>query len=144
MRGRPRKSVADLKLHGNFREDRHGDREEFESEFGGLPEKPEGMDSDEEQHWDYIVSAYGEAGPITAIDGPALLACCQNWALWQRALKAYKNDIGDKDLRIAVTSHYKDWDRAAAKLGLNPRDRRSIAPNAGKKPKTGVKRRERA
>lgn len=142
-RGRPRKSVADLKLHGEFREDRHAHREEFEAEFTGVPESPDDLNPDEKWLWDLVISEYGDDGPLRHLDSAALYEACVLWGLLRQAQRAAKQDPADAKIGGLVIKYFNAYDKAAAKLGLNPRDRRSIAPEGGRKP-SGVKRRERA
>lgn len=143
MRGRPPKSIDDLKVFGGYRDDRHGERAESEPEVSGLPERPKGLTKDERWLWDLVVAEFGESGPVRKIDGPALLQACRLWGLLLRAEKEAAKDPLDKNTRVAVTGYYAAWDRAAAKLGLTPRDRRSVTVDNGKK-KSGVRRRKRA
>ena len=142
MRGRPPKSIEDLKVFGGYREDRHGSRAQAEPKVDGLPQRPEGLNENEAWLWDLVVSEYGESGPVRALDTAALLQCCKLWDLLTLAQEAASLDPLDKNIRVAVTGYYAAWDRAAAKLGLTPRDRRSVRVE-NQKP-SGVRRRERA
>lgn len=143
MRGRPRKSIEDLKLYGGYRPHRHDERDESEPEVDGLPEKPDDLSEQESWLWDLVVTQYGDTGPVRKIDTAALIQVCKLWGLLQKAQKAAESDPLDKNTRVAVTGYYAAWDRAAAKLGLTPRDRRSIEVGGGKK-KSGVRSRKRA
>lgn len=141
---RPPKSIAELKLHGNYREDRHGARADIEEVVSGVPDKPPGLNEHESWMWDLVIEEYGDEGPVRRIDTAALLQACRLWGLLQQSQAEAASDPTDKNLRCAVTSYYAAWDRAAAKLGITPRDRRSVAGSMEKKQKQGVKVRNRA
>ena len=111
--------------------------------MGGLPEKPAELTGDAGDLWDLILGEYAEAGPVKRLDGAALRACCELWALYRKAVKSAEADPIDKDTRIAVTSYYAAWERAAAKLGINPVDRRRVRTEGGEK-KSGLRTRVRA
>lgn len=133
---RPPKSTAELKLHGGFRKDRHSDREN-EPQVGGLPEKPKGLCADAAWFWDLVMSEYRESGPVRRLDTGALWAACDLWSKYRAASRLAENDPIEKNIRIAVTAYYAAWERAAAKLGLNPVDRRRVRVETDGK-KTGV------
>jgi phage terminase small subunit len=118
--GRTRKSKAELKLSGNFREDRHADRDGIK--VAGAPVQPEGLDPDELWLWNQVVTQL-PAGVLAQIDTAHLWAMCELWSLYRLALVIAKAEPTDKEARVAVLGYKKAWDSAAARCGLNPTDR---------------------
>lgn len=143
MRGRPRKSLAELKLHGGFRDDRHADRES-EPPTEGEPQKPDGITGDAEWLWNLTIKSYAASGALKELDTAALEACCDLWGKYKAASRSAEADPVDKESRIAVTAYYTAWDRAASKIGLNPIDRRRMQVDGGEKKQGGLRTRKRA
>lgn len=141
MRGRPPKSVHDLKVHGQFRSDRHGDRLN-EPTVVGRPEMPDWLAEDAVWLWELVVNEYADSGPIARLDTAALAAACDLWSLYRKASEKAERQPLEKDYRIAVTSYYAAWERAAAKLGLNPVDRRRLRVESENK-SSGIRARTR-
>jgi hypothetical protein len=128
---RPRKSSAELKLHGQFRPDRHGAEEP--AAVGSLS-KPEGLDEDASWFWDQHaqqVKANGAGGG----DMSVFISACFWWSLFCVARKAVVE--GDADYRtfIKMSMAWKNFERAASRLGLSPTERAKLRPQGGGKGK---------
>ncbi|MDZ4686783.1 MAG: P27 family phage terminase small subunit [Planctomycetaceae bacterium] len=129
MKGRPRKSLAELRLMGGFRPARHADRID-EPQFDGEPVKPRGMDREAGRLWDAIVPELVARRVVRAIDTTVLVSVCELWSLYRKAIKAAASDPTSKDVRTAVIGYWRAFDAAAAHVGLSPtaRTRLSVPP----------------
>ena len=123
--GRYRKSAAQLRLHGTFKAAQHGERA-VESVVSGAPEKPSGLTDEQGWMWDNAVEELARIGVAKRIDTAHLIAMCQLWGLYCKAIIAAIKDPIDKDARIAVTSYFAAWQAAAGKCGLSPADRAKL------------------
>lgn len=130
MKGRPPKTTDRLKLHGGYRADRHGERNEPVAT--GEPIKPEFGDEWKEAsaHWDDVVPGLIANGTAKAQDAPSLRVMCELWQFLRRSMSAAVAEPTDKELRCAVTSYKQAWETLAAKCGLTPSDRARL--NIGK------------
>lgn len=131
--GRPRKPVNELKLHGGYRPDRHGDRSD--PECVGVPVKPPDMDQEAEWLWDFVVDELTANGTLKRVDTPALMCVCDLWAKYRKVSKAADGDPGDKDLRCSLTAYYGAYQTAASKIGLSPVDRTRVKSESDSGPK---------
>lgn len=120
--GRPRTPTAKLKLHGDYRSDRHGDRA-AEPKPSGKPVKPAGMAKDAAAHWDAVVPGLVATGVATAADAPALAAMCQWHAEY---LTAKRKTVKDRKRLMMMVSAHREWMQLASKFGLTPVDRARI------------------
>ena len=116
---------------------------ELEPVVDGLPEKPISIQGEAEWLWDLVLEEYASAGPLKRIDTAAVLACCDLWSKYRAVSQLADSDPADKDMRIAVTAYYAAWERAAAKIGINPVDRRRVRTEREEK-KSGLRTRVRA
>lgn len=119
---RPRKSTGVLKLTDAWRKDRHGTPE---PEPLGALKMPKGLDADAKWFWtQHIeqVSANGAGGGDMAI----FTSACSWWSLYRLAEKAIRE--GDDDYRtfIKLSMAWKNWERAASRLGLSPTERAKL------------------
>jgi phage terminase small subunit len=80
--------------------------------------------------WDEAVPGLVEAGVVGEIDSPAIVACCEAWALFRLAVAAAAKDPCDKDARAAVVAYLAQWVTLASKLGLTPADRQRLVAAA--------------
>ena len=132
MGGRPRKSVHELKLHGQYRPDRHGDRAN-EPEAAGKMVCPDWLDDDSRKIWDELIpNVEALLVNLGTADSEAFGELC-DW------LCAYRRLVEIKDRNIA-------WKNAFALLqqfGLTPQSRIKLATPSEKKP-VGIKERSRA
>lgn len=81
-RGRPRKSVEQLKLEGQFRADRHGGNG---LEPKGKPIKPDNLDEEASRFWDAVTPELVELGIATEVDSSALSSLCEWWGEYRSA-----------------------------------------------------------
>jgi phage terminase small subunit len=138
MKGRPRQPTETLKLHGKYRADRHGERNEPEAT--GVPVKPDDMFPEASAYWDSII---GQVTWARQPDTVALRVMCEQYGLYRKALALAVVDPLDKEVRIAVLGYKAAWETLAARFGLTPADRARVsAEPAGKQ--SGVKTRQRA
>jgi P27 family predicted phage terminase small subunit len=137
--GRHRKPAAKLKLLGEYREDRHGDRFD-DSHLDSAVEKPEGMNSVAERFWDSVVPGLVEAGYVKAIDQPQLRGMCEWWARYITASTwlSHRQTRGAldgelKDVELIAKIHgmaQKAWaafSAVASRFGMTPSDRAKLA-----------------
>jgi len=136
MRGRPRKTLDELRQLAVFRPGRHADRID-EPKFDGEPHKPEGLDPVASNFWDVVVPQLISRRVVTSIDSAALVALCRLWSLFDASATAAQANPTDKAARFATTAYYAAWERAASKLGLNPIDRARLSVPPDDKP-TGI------
>lgn len=125
-KGRPRKTLEQLKTLGVFRPDRHAGRV-LEPTAAGQPVKPRGLARDVSAVWDRIVPQLVAMRTVKEIDTDAVVAACETWVLYRRALRQAMRDPCDPSIRTAVVAYLAAWDRAAAKLGMSPIDRAKLS-----------------
>ena len=120
--GRPRKPTAQLKLSGTYRADRHGNRVD-DTVAAGKPLKPTWLKGDASAAWEAMVGSLA-AGVLTYADSMLLAGAARWWASWRKydgVLQAGEAD-GYKAMMMAAIA-WKNFEKCAAKLGLNPIDR---------------------
>jgi len=125
--GHNKKTVAELKMTGRYREDRHGDRNEPRPK--GEPRKPDWLTGVASDLWDRIVPDLVEAKVATSWDQAALEILCRSYAEWRAADRLLREteDISERyKCMVMCTSAGKQLDRYLAKFGLTPVDRRKI------------------
>src|SRR5438105_2640109 len=125
MKGRPRKPAERHILHGSFRDDRHGDRADV-PQLEGVPQKPRDLDAQGNWLWDLIIGAYAGKAVLAKLDTAHLRVTCEMWSLYRKAITAAKRKPTNKAARTAVVQYKSEFERAAAKLGLNPADRERL------------------
>lgn len=116
---RPRKPTKNLKLHGTYRSDRHGDRA-AEPRPTGDPHKPDWLTGAASEHWDHVAPQLIDTGVATWIDQPALVLMCQFWA---KAQSYMKSGEGDYKIDQSAVMAAKQWRDLASRFGLTPVDR---------------------
>ena len=137
--GRRAKPLAQHKLHGTYRRDRHaGGRKGEQSPVGKMPECPDWLDTDAAAEWDRVVVELEQMEIIGATDYAVLVGYFQSFSQFKQAtemlnrtgkLHKPRND-GDvrrnpvvfilKDAREAVL-------KFARELGLSPSSRMSVS-----------------
>jgi hypothetical protein len=129
---RPPKSTAELKLHGNYREDRHGDRCD-ESMAIGEPQKPDDLEEIESWAWDIVIGGLLPAAKAQ-IDAPLLIGLCRWYARWCEYDRRMRAGEGDeyKNLVMAATA-WKAFERCASRFGMSPADRAKLKLPASEK-----------
>lgn len=140
-KGRPPKTVEELKLHGNFNVTRHKDRLAAPVATG-QPIKPDHLTGEASDLWDFIAAKLVDNGTVKEQDTMALVVACEMWALYRAAVTVSLENPADRDARITVLHYKAAWESSAAKLGLNPADRQKIVSDIPAK--QGVKARVRA
>jgi P27 family predicted phage terminase small subunit len=81
-RGPAKQSKATLKLHGTFREDRHGSGELPPSE----PDCPEWLSEEAKAEWGRIVPTLVQLVGVHKIDRALLATYCETWADYHRVV----------------------------------------------------------
>jgi phage terminase small subunit len=109
-----------------FRPGTHGERLK-EPKASGEPVKPGEMDSLASALWDKIVPKLVEMRTVKEIDTEAVVAACEMWSLYRKALAAALVYPCDKNVRSAVVAYWSAFDKAAGKLGMNPADRAKLS-----------------
>ena len=124
--GRPRKPTSHLKLHGNYRADRHGDRAD-EPQPKGAPEMPSHLKGDARLLWCKVVPQLVGAGMAKSIDAYSLASMCEWYRQYRKTLRAIDRiGANHKDhykLLIQLNMASNNFDRLAAKFGMTPVDR---------------------
>lgn len=132
-RGRPRIPLERLKLVGSFRANEHAGRLN-EPQMAGVPVKPRGMSKEVSAVWDRYIPQLLAMRTVKEIDTDAVVAACEMWVLYQKAHRSAMRYPTDKEVRGAVVAYYASWEKAAAKLGLNPIDRAKMSAPPEPKP----------
>ena len=115
--GRPRKPSEQLMRSGQFRLDRHGDRQEPRAV--GEPVRLRGLDRYARQLWDHLVPKLVQLGVATDVDGPALQALCEWWSECRQA----RESTGHQYRRvIMMATAWKQFSSIASRFGLTPAD----------------------
>jgi phage terminase small subunit len=125
-RGRPRKPIQQLLDLGIFRGDRHAARLN-EPKAAGVPIKPKGMDRIASAFWNRLLPRLLASKIVKEIDTEAVVSACELWALYCKAKRRAMKFPCDKDIRSAVVAYWNAFDKAAARLGMNPVDRAKIS-----------------
>ena len=144
-RGRPRKSVAQLKLDGTFRHDRHGDPDD-QWQPEGEPVKPLDFDAFSDQLWEEVVPELVSCGVATSLDTAELTAMCEWWSRYKKItekLKEYGTDFsrdGYYSLQMLAGSAWKNFSAIGSRFGLSPADRTRLGAMSRKdNPKAKLK-----
>jgi phage terminase small subunit len=123
-RGTKSTPTAVLKLHGRFREDRHGGRADTVPP-AGEPVKPQ-MGDVESALWDQVVPDLVRRGLVGESDTAELVSLCELWGLYRKAYEAAKLMPTNKEARCAVTAYWGAFDRVAGKFCLTTADRAGV------------------
>ncbi len=105
-----------------------------------LPEKPDFVDQEASDCWDVFVRELLPTDRLKPEYLPLLRATCEMYGLYRASYIAAQRNPTDKDCRIAATSYFSQYERGAARFGLNPIDIARIKSIT--KQKTGVRRRQ--
>lgn len=133
--GRPAQSKKTLKLHGTFREDRHGRGELPASE----PDCPEWLSDEAKAEWQRIVPTLVNLVGVHKIDRSLLATYCETWAEWRNAVEALRKEGETYETEtqngIIVRAHplvsirqsaRNDLVKIGNKLGLSPSARTGL------------------
>lgn len=128
---RPRKTNKSLKLHGTFRQDRHG---ADEPEPVGSLVMPAGLSGDAAWLWGQHVEqvqANGAGGGDIAV----FVSACEWWGMYCDLKSAIAS--GDKDYRtfVKMSMAWKNFNTCASRLGLSPVERAKLRTQPTKKSK---------
>ena len=124
--GQNAKPAEVLKLHGSYREDRHGSRG---PKTGGEPlRKPDDLDPVASAHWDFMVRT--RTAWLAASDADTLRRLCELWSLSEASRKQAMETPLVKDVRCAFTSYHAEWSKLAARFGMTPADRARLGEGA--------------
>ena len=77
---RKRKPLKLLKLEGNYRKDRHGDRQPLLASEAVAPDKPEFITGAAGVEWDRATKALLERGTLSTLNMATLTQYCLMWA----------------------------------------------------------------
>ncbi len=124
-RGPPRKPTELLKLHGTYRDDRHAKRGDQTPPANPLT-KPKGMSAAASKLWDQVVREHEARNLLGEIDQAALQSCCELWGFYRAAVARANKEPTNKEARIAVTSYWAAFNRAAVQFGLSPTARANL------------------
>jgi phage terminase small subunit len=119
--GRKPTPTPDLKLHGGYRADRHGDRADATPPTGE-PIKPPHFGDVESALWDQVVPDRVRRKLVGVADTAELVAMCELWGLYRASYSIAKVAPTDKEARCAVTGYLALFDRLASKFGLTSAD----------------------
>lgn len=133
--GSNRKTAAALKLHGNYREDRHGSRTNPPKPSGELV-KPTDLDDVASKAWDRIVEAFAASEMLSSVDGEILTQAVESYARWKAVNELAKEDPTSSAIRSAFEVYAKQFRAASALIGLSPVDRERLNLRTGEKTKT--------
>lgn len=128
--GRPRKSIDEHMLKGNYRPSRHGLRPPLPDDPGGNvpPSKPADLDHAAGQLWDKFVRLL--AGVLRERDGDVLAELCRWLAELRRIrvvlLETVPGEQGYNQLLVAAGICSDKFDKLAARFGLTPADRTKL------------------
>lgn len=134
--GRPKKTAAELKRDGNFRKDRHADREDDSDWIFGEPIKPARLTKYQSKVWDCVVGSLPKEA-IGLVDTPAL----DSLMVWVkegercRIVLAKTSPSDSKDYHQALRNFERCWKSAESILsdfGVSPRNRSLIKSAGGK------------
>jgi hypothetical protein len=125
--------VAQHKLRGTFRRDRHGIGVEFQPT--GEPSKPEGISAAAERFWIQHIQPLIEAGVVGDTDQ----ATCEGAARWYAELCRVQDELsrtkptakGYYKLATLAGLCQKQFNSLCQSLGLSPYHRRRVRASAG-------------
>lgn len=129
--GRPPKPTALHKLHGTYRDDRHGERADSEGElFTGVPDKPHDLGPDADLLWDSVVGQLKTAKVVAEIDGASLEAMCRWWGRYRELMRRVsETDFDDEvceTLELRARRAWLAFDRISSRFGMTPADRAKL------------------
>lgn len=131
-----RKTTEDLRLHGNYRADRHANRERV-PQTGVDPKPMAKLTGEALKFWKQIVPELIELKAVSSLDSAELTALSEWWGEYRKRMGDTKAD-GYKRA-IGMASAYKQFRTLAAKFYLTPTDR--VGMPCGIQIMDGVRRR---
>lgn len=134
-RGPSKQSKATLKLHGTYREDRHGKGDLPPSQ----PSCPSWLSTEAKAEWKRIVPTLVKLVGVHKIDRSLLATYCETWAEWHRAVTTLAKEgefyeaktksglIKMKHPLVGIRQAARaDLVKIGAKLGLSPSARTGL------------------
>ena len=124
-RGRPQKTVAELKESGTYRPSRHGDRPEAQPPADApLPDAvspkqvsaPGNLEAAGQTLWYTIL----DSGRVTEADIPLLLEAFEWYAAYRDALGQFQQDVSNSRLRMASNTSYQNFISTLQQIGVTP------------------------
>lgn len=125
MPGRKRTPVEVLKLTGNYREDRHGDRAETYV-ANTAPKRPRGLGDQAKVAWRHLTRTT-PAGVYGEQDAENMRIYCELWQMYCNA-----RDDGDWEKQLKLVDR---WLKVAGRLGVGPVERARLQLAARPEPK---------
>jgi hypothetical protein len=122
MAGRPRIPSEIHKMRGTFRPGEHNEP----IEPTGDPLKPDWITGDAEGFWDEMITSIPK-GILARSDSYTIAGACRwlcEWRKYDALLEA--NDGEPYKIIMLATMAWKNFEKAAAKLGLTPVDRAKL------------------
>lgn len=119
---RPPKPTAEHRLHGTYRDDRHGLRADGLFTHGE-PEKPAWLDDDALGAWDTVIAFLPEQIKCE-LDALMLAGMCDWYSKWRKFSKQITSSDQDEykaTMKAAIA--WKQFEKCAVKFGLSPVDR---------------------
>ena len=137
------KTVNELKITGQYRKDRHGDRGNAEL-TPGQPGMPRWLtDRAAKDMWYRLAPSLYKSRIATQEDAYALASLCEWWSEWRKAYRAMVKATTTEDRLATQTVARRAWGETSELLkrfGLTPVDRTRIKVDGlGEKTKTEVK-----
>ena len=123
--GQPRKPTALLKLHGQYREDRHGDRRS-EPFPDGDPLEVGPMTDAVRSTWERWTGQLSQV--CTSWDSEALYAMARYWVLYCRMFdqSEKRRNLPDRKQLARLNEVWREVSRLLGKFGMTPADRAAI------------------
>lgn len=124
-RGPMGKPIAELKLLGTFRKDRHAARAAI-PDPSGKPVKPRGFKGERLAEWNRITAELANLGTSGKADTSLIIAACNEWAKYCEMEKVLELQPINKEARCASRTYFDAWIAVRAKLGMTPIDRSRV------------------
>ena len=121
--GRPKTPTAKLKVTGQYRTDRHGDRE-HEPRPEGSPQKPKRLKGEAAEFWDRTVPDLASVGIAKRVDSEQLARMSEWHASYVEALES---DCDPYRRIVMKACCQKQFNAIASKFGLTPVDRAQLS-----------------
>jgi P27 family predicted phage terminase small subunit len=146
------KSIAELKISGTYRDDRHGDRVEAQK-IAAIPLPPKHLTPTEKKVFTEVATLMFDNNSLASLDVYALEAYSVQLALFRLAKKSlqaegqyiieHTNKAGAKNLvpspwLIVLKNSTDALLKFGAKLGMTPADRNKISKVVDEEPNEGL------
>lgn len=135
--GHNKKTAAQLKAEGTWREDRHGKQVDNVA-AEGKPIQPNHFSPSQQQLWNELAGFLPD-GVVGAKDSTMLVAAVQWYDIYSDTIKQLARDPIDKQLLAVADKSWKNFERLAKEFGATPTARARLRNDPGdnaKKEKT--------